>query len=168
MDYILKKCCTLYVPRKSLSIDGGMLKWKGCLSIRVCNSMKPIKYGIKFYFFCEAKTEYVLNCITYWGVSSTSRDIVFSLLDRHLQKGYHVFMDNFYNSICLAEELYQNGTHVRGTLWLVRGAPESLKNLAWNHSLAHGEMAFKKKKKANTFVFLLAGCTFSALHHHEI
>ena len=29
--------------------------------------MKPIKYGIKFYFLCEARTGYVLDCIIYRG-----------------------------------------------------------------------------------------------------
>ena len=150
MNYILNKCRTLYVPRKDLSINEGMLKWKGHLSMRVYDPQKPIKYGVKFYFLCESKTGYVLNFIIYRGVASTMRDIVFNLLDRHLQKGHHIFMDNYYNSVDLAEELYQNGTHVSGTLQLVQGAPEYLKNLAQNCSLAPGEMAFRKK--ANTFV----------------
>ena len=64
---------------------------------------------------------------------------------RHLPKGYHIFMDNFYNSVDLTEELYQNGT-----LRLLQGAPQSLQNVVRNHSLARGEMAFRKK--ANTFV----------------
>ena len=75
-DFILKKCHTLYVPLRNLSINEGMLKWKGRLSIRIYNPMKPIKYGIKFYFLCEAKTRYVLDCLIYQGVTSTLRDIV--------------------------------------------------------------------------------------------
>ena len=89
------------------------------LSIRVYNPKKPIKYGIKSYFLCEVKIGYVLDCIIYREVTSNLRNIVFNLLGRHLQKGYHVFMDNFYNSVHLAEELYQNATHVSDTLWLV-------------------------------------------------
>ena len=65
--------------------------------------MKPIKYGIKF-FLREAKSGYVVDCIIYLGVTSTLQDIVFNLLGRHLQKGYHIFMD-FYNSMDLAEGL---------------------------------------------------------------
>ena len=49
LEFILEKCRTLYIPTTNLSIDEGMLKWKGRLSIRVYNPMKPIKYGIKFY-----------------------------------------------------------------------------------------------------------------------
>ena len=93
LDFIIAKCRSLYVPLRNLSIDEGMLKWKGHLSIWVYNPMKPIKYGIKFYFLCEAKTGYVLGCIIYRGVTSTLHDIVFNLLGHHLGHGYHVFMD---------------------------------------------------------------------------
>ena len=55
LDFIIGKCRSLYVPTSNLSIDEGMLKWKGRLSIRVYNPMKPIKYGIKFYFFMRGK-----------------------------------------------------------------------------------------------------------------
>ena len=138
LEFLMEKCCTLYVPSKNLSIDEGMLKWKGHLSIRVYNPQKLIKYGIKFYFLCEAKTGYILDCIIYRGVTSTLRDIVFRLLGCHLQKGY------------LAEELYQQDTHVRGTLWLVRGAPKSVQKLASKKVLRHGEMLFRRKE--NNFV----------------
>ena len=150
LNHIMDQCRAVYVPAKKLSIDEGMLKWKGRLSIRVYNPMKPTKYGIKFYFLCEAKTGYVLDCIIYRGVSSTLRDIVFTLMGQHLGKGYHLFMDNFYNSVSLAEELYANNTHVSGTLRLARGAPKSLQNIAKNKSLSRGEMAFRKKD--NTYV----------------
>ena len=106
--------------------------------------MKPIKYGIKSYFLCEAKTGYVLDCIIYRGVTSTLHDIVFNLLGRHLGQGYHVFMDNYYTSVPLAEELYENKTHVSGTLRLPRGAPKSLRNKAKLKSLARGEMAYSR------------------------
>ena len=132
LDFMLEKCRTLYVPRKNLSNYEGMLKWRGLLSIRVYNPQKPIKYGIKFYFLCEAKSGYVLDCIVCGGVTSTLQDIVFMLLSNHFQKGYHIFMDNFYNSVsvALAEELYENSPHVSGSLQLVRGAPHSLQNIA--------------------------------------
>ena len=147
LDFMLKKCHTLYVPRRNLSTDEGMLKWKGRLSIREYTPMKPIKYGIKFYFLSDAKSGYVLDRIVYRGVTSTLRDIVFNLLGRHLQKGYHIFMDDFHNSVDLAKELYQNATHVSGTIRLVQGAATSLQNLERNPSLVRGEMAFRKKAK---------------------
>ena len=126
LDFIIGKCRSLYVPLRNLSINEGMLKWKGRLSIRVCIPLKPIKYGIKFYFLCKAKTGYVLDCIIYRGVMLTLRNIVFNLLGRHLGHGYHVFMDNYYTSVALAEELYDYKTHVSGMLRLPQGAPQVL------------------------------------------
>ena len=43
LDFIMEKFRTLYVPLRNLLIDEGMLKWKGRLSIRVYNPMKPNK-----------------------------------------------------------------------------------------------------------------------------
>ena len=57
LDFILEKCRTLYMPLRNLSIDEGMLKWKGRLSICVYNPMKPIKYGIRFYFCVKLKQD---------------------------------------------------------------------------------------------------------------
>ena len=140
----MEKCRTVCMPTKKLSIDEGMLKWKGRFSIRVYKPQKPIKYGTKFYFLGEVKTGYVSDCIIYRGVTSTLRDIVFTLLGQHLGKGYHLFIDDFSNSVNLAEELYANNTHVSGTLRLPRGAPKSLQSIARNRRLSCGEMAFRK------------------------
>ena len=161
LDFIIGKCRSLYVPTRNLSIDEGMLKWKGCLSIWVYNPMKSIKYGIKFYFLFEAKTGYVLDCIIYRGVTSTLHDIVFNLLGRHSGHGYHVFMDNYYTSVSLAEELYDNKTHVSGTLRLPRGAPKSLQNKTKSKSLARGEMAYRRKNNTTVLIWqdiLLVSC----------
>ena len=129
--------------------------------------MKPIKYGIKFHFLCEVKTGYVLDCIIYQGVTSTLRDIVFNLLGRHLGQGYHVFMKNYYTSVSLAEELYENKTHVSGTLRLPRGAPKSSQNKAKSKILARGEMAYCRKD--NTMVLIwqdirLVSCVSTAFN----
>ena len=73
-------------PTRDLSLDKGMMAHKGRLSIKVYNPKKPSEYGIKLY---------ILDYINYEGVPSTLRDIVFELLEPHLGKGYHVFMDNY-------------------------------------------------------------------------
>ena len=67
MDYIREKCSSLYVPNRNLSLDEGMMKWNGRLSIRVYNPKKPCKYGVKFYFLCEAESGYVLDFHLYNG-----------------------------------------------------------------------------------------------------
>ena len=149
MDYIREKCSSLYVHNRNLSLDEGMMKWKGRLSIRVYNPKKPCKYGVKFYFLCEAESGYVLDFHLYNGVHTSLRDLVFNLMSSYLNNGYHVFMDNFYNSVGLTEELYQNGVHCSGTLRLARGAPKTIQRLKVR-GLDRGETVYMRKE--NTFV----------------
>ena len=121
----------------NLSLDEGALPYKGALSLKVYNPKKTKKYGIKF-FLTESTTGYVIDFSVYTGVFSTLRDTVYGLVERLRGQGYHLFMDNYYNSVSLAQKLYDDGIHCSGTLRLVRGAPTELKQygirpqaLAW-------------------------------------
>ena len=163
LNCIIKKCCTVYVPLRNLSIDEGMLKWKGRLSIHVYNPLKPIKYGLKFYFFVRSKIKCILDCIIYRGVTSTLRDIVFTLLGRHLGHGYHVFMDNYCNSVSLAEELLWKSNCVSGMLRLPRGASQSLQNIQSNRNLSHWELAYWRKDNTLVFFFMPLPLIFTPL-----
>ena len=149
INHLKKKCQSVYVPEKNLSLDEGMMKWKGRLNIKVYNPKKPCKYGLKFYFLCESKSGFVLDFEIYHGVSDSLQNLVTRLLGRHLGKGYHVFMDNYYNSIQLTDHLYQQKTHCTGTLRLSRGAPKSLQNQA-KRRFRRDEIAWRRNR--NTFV----------------
>ena len=106
------------------------MPYKGRLSIKTYNPQKPDRYGVKLYFLCEAVSGYVYSFSVYRGKHQSLHEIVFSLLNGLLGKGYHVYMDNYYNSVSLAGELYDAKTHCMGTLRLGRkGAPPSLKKL---------------------------------------
>ena len=147
MEYLQDRCRMLVVPSKNLSLDEGLLAYKGRLSIKVYNPKKPKKYGVKFFFVTESNTGYVLDFSIYSGVFSTLRDTVFQLVDRFRGKGYHLFMDNYYNSVALAQELYDAGIHCSGTLRLVRGAPTVLKDVGQNpRLLPKGETLWRRKK----------------------
>ena len=51
----------VYTPTHDLSLDEGMMAYKGRLSIKVYNPKKPSKYGIKLHMLYESKTWYVLD-----------------------------------------------------------------------------------------------------------
>ena len=147
MEYLQNRCRMLVVPSKNLSLDEGLLAYKGRLSIKVYNPKKPKKYGVKFFFVTESNTGYVLDISIYSGVFSTLCDTLFQLVDRFRGKGYHLFMDNYYNSIALAQELYDTGIRCSGTLRLVRGAPTVLKDVGQNpRLLPKGETLWRRKK----------------------
>ena len=131
------------------------MAYKGRLSIKVYNPKKPKKYGVKF-FVTESSTSYVLDFSIYSGVYSTLRDTVFGLVDRFRNQGYHLFMDNYYNSVSLALELYDAGIHCSGTLRLVRRAPTVLQRLGQNpQQLARGDTVWRRK--ADVFVICWKG-----------
>ena len=132
LEYIRGRCKNLIVPSRNLSLDEGMMPYKGQLSIKVYNPKKPKKYGVKFFFVTESNTGYVIDFSVYSGVFSMLCDTVFGLVERFRNQGYHLFMDNYYNSVSLAQELFDGGIHVSGTLRLVRGAPAVLQQLGKN------------------------------------
>lgn len=150
MNNLQEKCKSMYMPKKNLSLDEGTLPYKGRLSMKIYNPAKPDKYGLKFYILCEAESGYVLDFSLYSGISQTLREIVFSLTHRYFGMGYHLYMDNYYNSVKLTQELYENGMHSSGTLRLSRGAPRVLKVLAANKKIPRDTMKFRRKE--NTFV----------------
>ena len=45
-----------------------------------------------------------------------------------LHKGYHLYQDNYYNSVELSEMLLEKDTNVCGTLRLERGVPKEKKD----------------------------------------
>ena len=149
MEYLQHLFKETYVPDRNLSLDEGLMPFKGRLSMKVYNPSKPHKYGVKMYMLCEASSGYVLDFITYAGLGSSLRTIVFSLMEPFLGQGYHVFMDNFYNSVSLAEELWDHGVICSGTLRLVRGAPPVLRQLA-KRKQPRNSMQFRRK--GNVFI----------------
>ena len=107
----------LFNPGEHISVDEGMLKWRGRLSFRVYNKDKPIKYPIKSYILADSNSGYCWNMDMYCGQQKRLRDTVFGLLgDTCLYSWHSLYMDNFYNSVELSEELLGVRVHTVGTL----------------------------------------------------
>ncbi|XP_054614360.1 piggyBac transposable element-derived protein 4-like [Dunckerocampus dactyliophorus] len=129
LDYIVSKFKELYQPFENICIDEWMMKWRGRLSFKVYNPQKPIKYGIKSYILCDSYSGYCYNMQPDVGQARSLPDTVFSLLDRLPGHGYTLFMDNFYNSVALCEQLLKSKTNVCGTLRKNRGEPQIFREL---------------------------------------
>ena len=146
MEFVQKRFRDLIYPVRELSLDEGLLPYKGALSLKVYNPQKPKKYGIKFYFLAESTSGIILDFSVYTGEHQSLHDIVYGLVGRFKDQGYHLFMDNYYNSVSLAQQLYDDGIHCSGTLRLVRGAPSALKRLSSHpQELARGHLMYRKK-----------------------
>lgn len=125
-----------YTPNKFLSLDEGMIPWRGNLSFRVYSPDKPIKYGLKAYMLSDATNGYVSKFKLYTGKTSdgpssygATYDLVMYLLRGLFLKGYSLYCDNYYTSPQLFWDLFDLGISATGTVRVNRrGIPQELKD----------------------------------------
>ena len=84
--------------------------------------IKPGRFGIKAFTLAESTSGYVLNSKIYTGKENNEvqkdlgRKAVMSVLQPYLDKGFYTFMDNYYTSVALFEELEERKTLACGTV----------------------------------------------------
>ncbi|KAF7685412.1 PiggyBac transposable element-derived protein 4 [Cucumispora dikerogammari] len=79
---------------------------------------------MKFYLLADSKTSYIMNIKLYTGKYSSIKDTVSDLLSNHTGKNHTLYMDNYYNSIALCEELRVKQIYCCGTMRMQRGEPK--------------------------------------------
>ncbi|KAF7691543.1 PiggyBac transposable element-derived protein 4 [Cucumispora dikerogammari] len=122
--YLNNKFNEIYTPNQELSIDEGMCKYQGRYSFKTYMPAKPIKVGMKFYLLADSKTSYIMNIKLYTGKYSSIKDTVSDLLSNHTGKNYTLYMDNYYNSIALCEDLRVKQIYCCRTMRMQRGEPK--------------------------------------------
>lgn len=122
LNHLLNNFTKVYSPGKNLSLDEAMILWRGRLSFRQYIKNKKNKYGIKLYELCTADG-FILNILIYTGkgtIVNTGKghtyEVVMRLMQQYLSKGHALYLDNFYNSVVLAEDLMEKQTNMCGTL----------------------------------------------------
>lgn len=121
IDYFNEKMEAIYVPQKQLSLDESMVLYRGRLLFRQYIKNKRHKYGVKLYVLTES-SGLILNFGVYTGVTDDlggtghASNVVLFLMKNKLNKGYSLYMDNFYNSFSLATQLLEAQTFCSGTL----------------------------------------------------
>jgi hypothetical protein len=75
---------------------------------------------------CEAKTGCISNMEIYTAQGKKLIDTVVSVLENNVVAHHHVYQDNFYNSVNLAENLLKHNIRVCGTMRPNRGIPKDL------------------------------------------
>ncbi|KAM3850406.1 piggyBac transposable element-derived protein 4-like [Diretmus argenteus] len=138
LDLLLTKFREMYQPSQNISVDEGMLLWRGRLRFKVYSPAKPIKYGIKSYILCDSTNGYCYSMKPYCGTYSTLQDTVSFLVDGLEGFGYRLWMDNFYNSESMCRLLLSLQMHSAGTLRVNRGEPPSIRQVT-TRDLAVGE-----------------------------
>jgi hypothetical protein len=107
----------LYIPNQDISIDESLTLWKGRLSFKQYLPLKASKFGIKTCELCDAITGYLWSFLVCAGKgtefnsslitadTNKTTTIVLKLVEPLLKQDQTVWMDNFYNSSCLAKIL---------------------------------------------------------------
>lgn len=148
----------VYKPDRDISLDEGCCPWKGRLRFRCYNPSKPAKFHIKLFQISESTSGYVLGFDIYTGKGScvdeaypyqnatcnvtTKTVLTLSARSDVLDKGHHMYFDNYYTSPQLMEELLHRQTLSCGTTRKDRiGLPLALKNI----NLKSGEAVFLRK-----------------------
>ena len=149
INIIKRRCPEVYYPGKYLSMDESLVLFKGRLTFKQYITSKRSRFGIKLYQLFTA-SGILLDFLVYHGNMADSlvemgdgalltERIPTTLMQRYLNKGHHLFIDNYYTSLPLAKHLLQNCTHVTGTIKENRKKfPDELKVL----NLERGQAAF--------------------------
>ena len=132
VDMVKRNFVYVYKPSKCLSFDEACCPFKGRVKFRVCNPMKLNRFHIKLFQVSEAESGYILGFHVYIGKDSScishsskpldpdctkTTKVVLGLLEetKLLDKGHHIYMDNYYTSPELFYELFHHDTYACGT-----------------------------------------------------
>ena len=107
-------------------MDESLVLFKGRLSFKQYISSRRARFGIKLYQLCT-HNGILLDFLIYHGNlapglvemedgSLVTERLPCTLMQRYLNQGHHLFIDNYYASIGLAKYLLNKGTHVTGTI----------------------------------------------------
>ena len=112
----------IFIPHKELSLDESMMLWRRRLVFQQYIKNKRHKYGGKFFELCT-NDGFVLRADIYSGQKFQDPQflgqkgaVVLRLMDPYLDKGHHLFTDNWYNSVALTKYTNLRKTYITGTL----------------------------------------------------
>ena len=111
---------------ENLTVDETLVLFKGRLNFQQYTKTKRARFGIKLFQLCTSDG-FPLDVTVYPGNMSAhliemqegtlvTENISVTLMQQYLHKGHHLFIDNYYTSMSLAQYLTENGTYVTGTI----------------------------------------------------
>ena len=149
-----KKCIELYQPRQNVAIDERMVKSRHRSGIRQYIKDKPTKWGIKLWMLADSSNGYTIDFDVYIGraagrnvsANGLGYDVVMKLMNKFLDQGYHLYVDNFYTSVTLFKDLFARGVAATGTIIESRrDFPLNLRNSKqWAKGKDRGSMRWER------------------------
>ena len=125
-NMIRQQCREVFSPGKNLSIDESLVLFKGRLSFLQYIKSKRARFCIKLFQLCTSNG-IPLDFIIYHGNMAPSlvemdegslitERIPATLMQNCMNKGHHLFIDNYYTSVSLVDYFIRNGTYITGTI----------------------------------------------------
>jgi hypothetical protein len=122
----MQACKANYWPDKCITLDEAVKKFKGRCVFKQYIKNKPVRWGINFFCVCCSATSYLWNAYFYVGKNddalhvdndiSITQETVMKLLQPLSGKNHQVYMDNYYSSIPLFNELMRMDIYATGTI----------------------------------------------------
>ncbi|XP_062874387.1 piggyBac transposable element-derived protein 4-like [Trichomycterus rosablanca] len=124
-----------YVPNRCLTVDKCAVALKGRFSATQYMPSKPLRKGLKVWMLCDSRSGYCHRARFYVGkpghdaaASSVARRAVTSLVRGLEGRYHHIFMDSFFTSVPLLQQLLRDGLYACGPTNPNRsGFPDALK-----------------------------------------
>ena len=127
LDGLNNSCKRYYVPGQLTLIDESLIGMKNRTELmQYIPNKHHHKWGVKLYSITESSTGFPMHTMVYCGKRRSapasehghSYDVVMNLLsEANLKnKGYHLFVDNFYTSPTLAQHLHETEVMLTGFL----------------------------------------------------
>jgi len=115
MDTLISRWQALYDPGEHVSIEEGILKWRGRLNFRVSCKNKPAKHGVRSYILADSISKYCWNLDVHCRVSRSLKETATGLLTSKCFGVWHsLHMSSYCNSVALSEYLFcQPSAHGR-------------------------------------------------------
>ena len=165
LDQVRRNCCEKFNPGCENSIDEAMVAFKGRNTLKQYCPMKLVKCGYKVWARADSATGYMCDFTVYTGKDNTTTGrciglgakVVKCLAEPLKGKGYCLVFDNYFSSVDLLEELFNDGIGCVATIQADRKKwPQELKSLVLDRgqhkSMINKVQAFVwKGEKMSTF-----------------
>ena len=154
IDAITSACLSIYNPSANLSIDEAMIAFKGRSAIKQYMPKKPTKRGIKVWVRSDSTNGFICQFNVYTGKDGNTTEVglggnvVIKLTRSIIGRNHRLFMDNFFTSVPLFQDLLNEQTYACGTLRRDRKyLPDDLKALAKHGFRTRGDFAFRQDEE---------------------
>jgi len=123
VSVICDRCANVYSPGWDLCVDESIVLFKGRLAFKQFIRTKREQFGIKLFELCTSNG-IILDFLVYHGKMNEellpqfqiSESIPVTVMQRYLNKGHRLFVDNYYTTPALALHLLDNNMKLMGTV----------------------------------------------------